>query len=87
VSRKRSSYFGSTTTDDDYFSSDPDRFLRDRIVFRNTVWSPAKFFPRGLMGDDYTFITMDLNQVNPEELVNDPQFLEYSNYNPFNNGG
>jgi hypothetical protein len=87
VSKKRNSYFGNTTTDDDYFSSDPDRFLRDRIVFRNTVWSPAKFLPRGLMGEDYTFITMDLNQVNPEELVNDPQFLEYSNYNPFSNGG
>jgi hypothetical protein len=87
VSKKRNSYFGDTTTDQDYFSNDPDRFLRDRIVFRSTVWSPAKFLPRGLMGEDYTFITMDLNQVNPEELVNDPQFLAYSNYNPFNNGG
>jgi hypothetical protein len=39
------------------------------------------------MGEDFTFISMDLNQVNPEELVNDPQFLEYANYNAFNNGG
>jgi len=74
---------GTTTTDDDYFSQDPDRFLRDRVVFRSTVWSPAKFLPRGLMGNDYTLISLDLNQVNAEELVNDPQFLEYANYNPF----
>ena len=74
---------GTTTTDDDYFSQDPDRYLRDRIVFRNTVWSPAKFLPRGLMGNDYTLISLDLNQVNAEELVNDPQFLQYANYNPF----
>jgi hypothetical protein len=74
---------GTTTTDDDYFSQDPDRYLRDRIVFRSTVWSPAQFFPRGLVGNDYTLITLDLNQVNAEELVNDPQFLQYANYNPF----
>lgn len=56
----------------------PDEFLRDRIVFRNQVFAPTRFFPRGLILDEYTVFSLDANQVNSEELVNDRQFSQYS---------
>ena len=40
---------------------------------------PTKLYPRGLLVNQYTMLTFDANQVNPEELVNDPQFLQYAN--------
>jgi hypothetical protein len=57
---------------------EPDSFLRDRIVYRNEVFIPTRFYPRGLILDDYTVLTLDANQVNPEELVNDRQFAQYA---------
>lgn len=57
----------------------PDDFLRDRIVYRNQVFIPTRFYPRGLIIDSYTVFTFDANQVNPEELVNDQQFAQYAN--------
>lgn len=56
----------------------PDDFLRDRIVFRNEVFRPTHFYPRGLITDKYTLFTLDASQVNPEEMINDRQFLDYA---------
>lgn len=56
----------------------PDDFLRDRLVFRNEVFRPTHFYPRGLITDRYTLFTLDASQVNPEEMVNDQQFLDYA---------
>lgn len=63
-------FFGTmpTSTDD---------YLRDRITFRNQVFRPTHFYPRGLITDKYTLFTLDATQINPEELVNDQQFLNY----------
>ena len=61
----------------------PDDFLRDRITFRHEVWTPTRVFPRGIIKDHYTVLSIELNQVNPDELVNDPQFQHYAGYNPF----
>ena len=52
-----------------------DNFLKDRTVFNGTVFRPTRIYLRGRVLDRYTIITMDLVQVSPEELVNDPQFL------------
>jgi hypothetical protein len=57
----------------------PDDFLRDRIVYRGEVFRPTHFYPRGLLTDKYTLFTLDASQINPEELVNDHQFAQYSN--------
>jgi hypothetical protein len=62
----------------------PDYFLRDRIVFRHEVFTPTRVFPVGIIKDKYTLLSIELNQVNPEELVNDSQFQQYANYNPYN---
>ena len=60
----------------------PDSYLLDRIVFRNEVFAPVQIFPRGIITDQYTLMTIRCYQVNPEELVNDPQFETYASYNP-----
>jgi hypothetical protein len=61
----------------------PDEFLRDRVVFRDEVFTPVRVFPKGIIKDHYTVLSIELNQVNPDELVNDPQFQNYAGYSPF----
>lgn len=63
--------------------TNPDRYLRDRIVYRGQVFSITQVFPRGLIVEDYTLITLRGEQVNAEELVNEPQFQSYANYSAF----
>jgi hypothetical protein len=55
-----------------------DSFLKDRIVYRGQVFRPTHFYPRGLIKDKYTLLTLDASQINSEELVNDSQFQAYS---------
>ena len=61
----------------------PDVYLRDRVVFRNEVWTPTQVSPLGLITDRYTVMSITCNQVNAEELVNDTQFQQYANYSYF----
>lgn len=68
----------------------PDHYLLDRIVFRAQVYQPIKINTLGIITDKYTVISIECVQVNPEELVNDPQFQEYANfkfYNPLDGYG
>ena len=58
--------------------SNPNLHIKDRIVFQDEVFVPARVLPRGRYKDRYSVITIDCNQVNVEELVNDPQFQSYS---------
>lgn len=61
----------------------PDEFLRDRIVFRDEVFSPNKIQPLGIVNNLYTLVSIECLQVNAEELINDPQFQHFAGYNPF----
>jgi hypothetical protein len=63
--------------------TNPDAFLRDRVVFKNEVFTPRQILPKGIITNDYTLFGIVLYQVNAEELVNDPQFAEYASYTPF----
>lgn len=56
-----------------------DRYLKDRLVFRGEVFRPTKFYPKGQITDKYTIFSLDAIQINPEEMVNDPQFADYAN--------
>lgn len=58
----------------------PDHYLLDRIVFRAQVYQPIKINTLGFITDRYTVISIDCTQVNPEELVNDPQFQSYADF-------
>jgi hypothetical protein len=66
-----------------HLPTNPDAYLRDRIIFRNQVFTPKQVFAKGIITDDYTLFSIDCNQVNAEEMINDPQFQKYANYNPF----
>lgn len=59
--------------------ADPSVHIKDRIVFQGGVFVPTRVLPRGRYKDRYSVVTIDCNQVNPEELVNDSQFQEFAN--------
>lgn len=60
------------------FVTDPDPHLKDRAIYRGKVFRPSRAYLRGQVINRYTILTMDLVQVMPEEMVNDDQFLSYS---------
>lgn len=59
----------------------PSGHIKDRIIYKNQVFIPSRVLPRGIFGNNYAVVTIDCNQVNPEELVNDPQFQQYAGGN------
>jgi hypothetical protein len=58
--------------------TDPSKHIKDRIIYRGEVYVPTRVLPRGSFGNRWAVVTIDCNQVNPEELVNDPQFQNYA---------
>lgn len=58
--------------------TDSNNHIKDRITYRGEVWVPTRVLPRGSFGYRWAVVTIDCNQVNPEELVNDPQFQRYA---------
>lgn len=57
---------------------EPNDFIRDRIIYRGQVFTPIRINPRGAVGYDYAVVTVDCNEVNSDELVNDPQFVRFA---------
>ena len=56
----------------------PDLQNRGRIVWKGQVYRPIGVQQRGIIAERYTLIVVDLVQVMPEEMINDPQFLNYA---------
>lgn len=56
----------------------PGNHIKDRIVYNDQVFVPTRVLPRGSFGYQYAVVTIDCNEVNPEELVNDPQFQAFA---------
>jgi hypothetical protein len=56
----------------------PHQHIKDRVFYRGQVFTPTRVVPRGHFGYRWAVITVDCNEVNPEELVNDPQFQRYA---------
>jgi len=52
-------------------TTNPDIYIKDRVIFRNGVYAPNRINPRGQVGYDYMTLTVDLVQLKPEELYND----------------
>jgi hypothetical protein len=59
----------------------PNTHIKDRVVFQGEVFVPTRVLPRGRYKERYSVVTIDCNQVNAEELVNDPQFLNFADLN------
>ena len=58
--------------------TDSNTHIKDRIIYRGEVFVPTRVLPRGSFGYRWAVVTIDCNQLNPEELVNDPQFKNYA---------
>jgi hypothetical protein len=58
---------------------EPDGHDRDRVLFRGKVFVPIRLNLRGALRNAHTIFTVEAQQVNPEEYVNDPQLLEWAN--------
>lgn len=56
---------------------DPERRAMDRVVYHDRVWQPVSLQPRGLLIDTYVVAGVTLQQVMPDEMVNDAQFAAY----------
>ena len=56
----------------------PDVHNRSRVVWKNEVYRPFNAQQRGIISEDFVLITFECQQVMPEELVNDPQFLGFA---------
>ena len=56
----------------------PDLQNRGRIIWRNEVYRPIGVQQRGIIAERFALVVVDLVQVMPEEMINDPQFLAYS---------
>lgn len=56
----------------------PDDQNRSRIVWKNEVFRPYNVQQRGIISEGFVLLTVECSQVMPEEMVNDPQFLDYS---------
>jgi hypothetical protein len=52
---------------------------KSRVVWKGQVYRPYLTQQRGIVAENYTLLAIDCIQVMPEELVNDPQFLQYAN--------
>jgi len=52
--------------------------IKDRIMYKGELFVPTRVLPRGAYGYRWSVVTIDCNQVNPEELVNDPQFQDFA---------
>lgn len=61
--------------------NEPNDNIKDRIVYRNQVFTPNRVNPRGHFGYRWTVVTVDCVEVMKEELVNDPQFLRWATPN------
>ena len=57
---------------------DPNPNIKDRVSYQNGIFVPTRVLPRGHYAENYAVVTIDCNQVNSEELVNDPQFQAYA---------
>ncbi len=51
--------------------SQPDVFIKDRVMFRDQIYAPNRVNPRGQVSYDYMTMTIDLTQLKPEETYND----------------
>lgn len=58
--------------------TNPNQHIKDRVLYRGQVFVPTRVLPRGSFGYRWAVVTVDCNQMNPEELVNDPQFQRYA---------
>ena len=56
----------------------PDKNIKDRILYRGNVFTPSRVLPRGHFAYNWAVVTIECTEVNSDELINDPQFKQYA---------
>jgi len=56
----------------------PDDQNRSRIIWKNEVFRPYLAQQKGIINENFVLLSLSCQQVMPEEMVNDPQFLSYT---------
>lgn len=56
----------------------PDDQNRSRVVWKNQVFRPFNVQQKGIISEGFVLLVIECSQVMPEEMVNDPQFLQFS---------
>lgn len=56
----------------------PSFHIRDRVTFQNEVFTPTQVLPKGRYAERYSVVTIDCVMVSAEEMVNDPQFQQFT---------
>jgi hypothetical protein len=59
--------------------TNPTNHIKDHVVFNQSVFRPMQVNPLGRYAERYSVVQIDCNQINPEELQNYGQFLDYAN--------
>ena len=59
----------------------PDNHILDRVAYRGKLFIPHTISLLGMLANEHTIISIECRQVNPEETVNDEQFV--ANQNPY----
>jgi hypothetical protein len=54
-------------------------YYKDRIVYQGAIWIVTQILPKGNIDTGFAILSIDCNQVHPEELDNDDQFLGFAN--------
>jgi hypothetical protein len=58
--------------------NNPDLQARGRILWKGEIFRPVSVQQRGIIAERFVLVSLDLVQVMPEEMVNDPQFQQYA---------
>jgi hypothetical protein len=58
--------------------NNPDLESRGRIVWKGQVYRPSAIQQRAIVGERYMLVSIDCQQVMPDEMINDHQFLDYA---------
>jgi hypothetical protein len=56
----------------------PDDQNRSRVVWKNEVYRPYNVQQRGIISEGFVLLVVECQQVMPDEMINDPQFLDFS---------
>lgn len=57
---------------------DADTHYKDRFIFRGELWEPTKLWARGQVAKMRTVLSLDAQQVMPDQLVNDTFFSRFA---------
>lgn len=59
-----------------------DVHYKDRFIYRAELFTVTRLWPKGHIQGMFATVTVEANQVKPDEAINDPQFVYIAQGNP-----